>query len=114
MPGARGHITRLLRGVAAIVEVVIRDAVGGCAVIRLDVRSVTAEMAGDPFGFGGESGGEDCSGERDYVQCFHGFCLLLEAVRQCRRRLPPVLCLFTGTAFTLCIAIGGGFLTSIF
>ena len=57
--GSRGNVPRLLRGVAAIAEIIVRNAVDRRPVIRLHVRATAANVASDPFGFSGAGGGED-------------------------------------------------------
>src|ERR1035437_7765366 len=48
--GSWGNAPRLLRGVAAVAEIVVRNAVGRRPVIRLHVRATAADVAADPFG----------------------------------------------------------------
>lgn len=66
------NVSRLLRWVTAIAQVIERNAVGGRSIIRRNVGSIAAEVAVDDFGLGGDGGGEDREGESEFGQCFHG------------------------------------------
>jgi len=57
--GTGGNVPGLLRRVAAIAEIIVRNAIGRRPVIRLHVRSAAANEAADPFGLGDAGAGED-------------------------------------------------------
>lgn len=75
--GAGRDVARLLRGIAAITEVVVGRIVGGRPIVAVHVSAAAAEVAADPFGLGGNGGGEQDGGEGDFGEGFHIFVGLL-------------------------------------
>lgn len=76
------NVARLLRGIAAIAEVVVGRAVGGRPVIGRDIRSVASEVATHRPGLGGEGADQDHGSEGEFGQSFHNCCYVVYSWRR--------------------------------
>ena len=80
----------MLRGVAAVAEVIVGDAVGGRPVIGGHLRAVAAIIAADPVGLGGGGDGQGGDDEGDFRDGVHSLLVVVVEVGRgvggvCRR-----------------------------